>query len=442
MEKCSYTSKNQVYARLSKKLLKDNLEEIAKLITHEHGKTIVDSRGDIFRGIEVVESCASLSSLLQGETIENLATGVDTYSYRHPLGVWAGVCPFNFPAMIPLWMFPLAITCGNTYILKPSERVTATSEMLIHLLEKTGIPKGVVNVVNGGAETVTNIWNHGEIKAISFVGSNRAGEYIYREGCKNGKRVQSNMGAKNHCIILPDADKEDAINAIIGAWFGSTGQRWMAISVVVLVGETRDWLPDIIEKAKKLKVGSGYDPSVDIAPMNSKEALKRVGVYIETGSKDAKLVLDGRNVKVHEYPKGNFIGPTIIDHVSPGMDWYDEEIFGPVMLIWYVDGFQDAIDFVNSNRYGNGTAIFTRSGSAARKFQREIEVGQVGINLPIPVPLPMFSFTGNKDSFMGSHNFYGKSGVHFFTQLKTITSRWKEESDKAYSISTAMPTMR
>lgn len=424
------------------KLLKDNTDEIAGLITQEHGKTLIDSKGDVFRGTEVVESCANLTSLLQGETIENLATGVDTYSYRHPLGVCAGVCPFNFPAMIPLWMFPMAITCGNTYVFKPSERVTATSEFLVHLLEKTGVPKGVVNVVNGGRDTVTHICQHPDIKAISFVGSNNAGEYIYKEGSKHGKRVQSNMGAKNHCIVLPDADKEDCINALVGAAFGSTGQRCMAISVVVLVGETKNWVPEFIEKAKKLKVGPGNDPTVDIAPMNSEESLKRVERLIESGSKEARLLLDGRGVKVAGFPKGNFIGPSIIDNVSPGMECYDEEIFGPVMIITYVDTYKDAIDLVNSNRYGNGTAIFTRSGSAARKFQREIEAGQVGINLPIPVPLPMFSFTGNKNSFMGSNNFYGKSGVSFFTQWKTITSRWREESDKVYSVSTAMPTMK
>lgn len=424
------------------KLLKENTDELAKLITMEHGKTLIDARGDIFRGTEVVESTASFASHLQGETLENLATGVDTYSYRHPLGVCAGICPFNFPAMIPLWMYPVAITCGNTYILKPSERVSATSELLIHLLEKSGVPKGVVNVVNGGRDTVTHICQHPDIKAISFVGSNPAGEYIFTEGSKHGKRVQSNMGAKNHCIVLPDADKEDCLNALVGACFGSTGQRCMAISVIVLVGDAQKWIPELVEKAKKLKVGAGTDNTVDISPMNSKEALERAERLIESGAKDGKLLLDGRGIKVDGYPDGNWIGPSVIDNVTPGMECYDEEIFAPVMLIVRADSFHDAIELVNKNRYGNGTAIFTRSGSAARLFQREIEGGQVGINLPIPVPLPMFSFTGNKASFWGQNNFYGKSGVHFYTQWKTITSRWREEKDEAYSVSTAMPTMK
>jgi malonate-semialdehyde dehydrogenase (acetylating)/methylmalonate-semialdehyde dehydrogenase len=396
----------------------------------------------VFRGTEVVESTASFSSHILGESLENLATGVDTYSYRHPLGVCAGVCPFNFPAMIPLWMFPVAITCGNTFVMKPSERVSTTNELLIDLLEKSGVPKGVVNVVNGGSDTVTNICQHPDIKAISFVGSNPAGEYIYSEGSKHGKRVQSNMGAKNHCIVLPDADKEDCLNALTGATFGSTGQRCMAISVTVLVGEAQQWVDELVEKAKKLKVGPGNDETVDIPPLNSAEALERAEKLIEEGSKGGKLLLDGRKPKIDGYPKGNWIGPTVIDHVKPGMSCYDEEIFAPVMLIVRCETYQEAIDLVNSNRYGNGAAIFTKSGSAARKFQREIDAGQVGINLPIPVPLPMFSFTGNKNSFLGQNNFYGKAGVNFFTQWKTITSRWREESDEAYSVSTAMPTMK
>jgi malonate-semialdehyde dehydrogenase (acetylating)/methylmalonate-semialdehyde dehydrogenase len=424
------------------KLLKENSEEIAKLITHEHGKTLIDSRGDAFRGYEVVESTASFSSHMLGESLENVAKGVDTYSYRHPLGVCAGVAPFNFPAMIPLWMFPVAITCGNTFVMKPSERVGTTMELLIDLLDKAGIPKGVVNVVNGGKDTVTDICQHEDIKAISFVGSNVAGEYIFTEGSKHGKRVQSNMGAKNHCIVLPDADKEDTLNAISGATFGSTGQRCMALAVVVLVGDAQKWVPDLVEKAKSLKIGPGHDETVDIAPLNSPEALRKVERLIESGVKGGEILLDGRNPKVEGYPKGNWIGPTVIDHVRPGMDCYDEEIFGPVMLIVRCDSFQEAIDFCNSNKYGNGTAIFTKSGSAARKFQRTTDSGQIGINLPIPVPLPMFSFTGSKNSFLGQNNFYGKSGVHFFTQQKTITSRWREETDAEYGMSTAMPIMK
>eukprot|EP00343_Euplotes_focardii_P012305 CAMPEP_0205833984 /NCGR_PEP_ID=MMETSP0206-20130828/50434_1 /ASSEMBLY_ACC=CAM_ASM_000279 /TAXON_ID=36767 /ORGANISM="Euplotes focardii, Strain TN1" /LENGTH=344 /DNA_ID=CAMNT_0053140793 /DNA_START=477 /DNA_END=1511 /DNA_ORIENTATION=+ len=344
--------------------------------------------------------------------------------------------------MIPLWMYPVAITCGNTYILKPSERVSTTTELLIDLLEKSGVPKGVVNVVNGGKETVTQICQHPDIKAISFVGSNQAGEYIYKEGSKHGKRVQSNMGAKNHCIVLPDADKEDTLNALIGATFGSTGQRCMALAVTVMVGDAQDWVPELVAKAQELKVGPGNDETVDIAPLSSKEALLKVERLIESGARNGKLLLDGRNVKVEGYPEGNWIGPTVIDNVTPGMECYDEEIFGPVMLIVRAKTHQEAIDIVNSNKYGNGAAIFTRSGNAARKFQREIEAGQIGINLPIPVPLPMFSFTGNKASFWGQNNFYGKSGANFCTQWKTVTSRWREESEDVYKVSTAMPTMK
>lgn len=333
------------------------------------------------------------------------------------------------------------MTCGNTFVMKPSERVANTTVRLIELLEEAGAPKGVVNVVNGGAETVTHICQHPDIKAISFVGSNRAGEYIWREGSKHGKRVQSNMGAKNHAVILPDADKEDTLNAIVGASFGSSGQRCMALTVVVLVGESQEWIPEIVERAKNLKVGAGVE-DLDICPMNSKSGLEKVEYLIGEGEKEATLLLDGRNIKVDGYPNGNFVGASIIDNVQPGMKVYDEEIFGPVMCIVRCDTFQDAIDLVNENPYGNGTAIFTRSGSAARKYQREIESGQVGINLPIPVPLPMFSFTGNKNSILGPSNFYGKEGLRFNTQWKTITSRWRDEGEDVYSTSTAMPTMK
>lgn len=426
------------YARL----VKENTDEIAELIVAEHGKTLADAKGDVFRGFEVVEHCQSMTSLLMGETMENVATGVDLYSFRNPLGVCAGIAPFNFPAMIPLWMYTMGITCGNTYIMKPSEKVANTSMRLIELLEQAGAPKGVVNLVHGGAETVTQICQHPDIKAISFVGGNQAGEYIWQEGSKHGKRVQSNMGAKNHAVILPDADKEDTLNALIGAAFGSCGQRCMALPVVVMVGEAAEWVPEIVERAKKMRISAGID-DLDMGPMNTKEALGRVEGYIQKGvDEGADLLLDGRGVTVADYPQGNFVGPTVFDNVKPGMKIYDEEIFGPVLCVVRAESFDEAIKLVNDNEYGNGTAIFTRSGSAARKYQREIESGQVGINLPIPVPLPMFSFTGNKNSILGSSNFYGKSGMHFFTQQKTITSRWRDEGDDIYSSSLAMPTMK
>jgi malonate-semialdehyde dehydrogenase (acetylating)/methylmalonate-semialdehyde dehydrogenase len=401
------------------------------MITAEHGKSIIDSKGDIFRGFEVVEHACSFTSLAMGETVENVARNVDIYSYRAPLGVCAGICPFNFPAMIPLWMYPLSITLGNTYVLKPSEKVAGTAEILIDLLEQSGVPKGVVNVVQGGKDTVTQICEHPDIKAVSFVGGNQAGEYIYRTASNHGKRAQVNMGAKNHAIIMPDADKDDAINAMIGACFGSAGQRCMAISVSVMVGESQDWIPEIVERTKGLTIGAGVD-NKDISPLNTRAALERAHKIIAQSEKDgSKILLDGRNPKVPGYPNGNFLGATIIDHSGPGLASYDEEIFSPVMVIVRVDTMQEAINLINSNKYGNGVAIFTRSGGNARKFQHEIQAGQIGINLPIPVPLPMFSFTGNKASMWGTSNFYGKGAVAFNTQWKTITARWKEETDEA-----------
>ena len=310
------------------------------------------------------------------------------------------------------------------------------------LLKESGVPDGVVNVVQGGKATVTDICTHPDIRAISFVGGNKAGEYIYETSAKHGKRAQVNMGAKNHAIVMPDAEKDDAINALIGACFGSTGQRCMAISVAILVGDAQQWIPDIVEKTRKLTVGPG-SANVDISPLYTKDAKERVERLItESEKKGAKILLDGRGYKVQGYEKGNFVGPTVIDHTGPGNPAYDEEIFGPVMSLVRVNTTQEAIDLINSNKYGNGVAIFTRSGNTARKFQHEIEAGQIGINLPIPVPLPMFSFTGNKDSFYGVSNFYGKGAVQFYTQWKTITARWKEDSEEAQKLQTHFPTMK
>ena len=411
------------------------------MITKEHGKSLLDAKGDVFRGYEVVEHACSFGSLGMGESVENVAKNVDIYSYRNPLGVCAGICPFNFPAMIPLWMYPLAITLGNTFVLKPSEKVAGTTEILIDLLEQSGVPKGVVNVVQGGKETVTQICEHPDIRAVSFVGGNEAGEYIYRTASHHGKRAQVNMGAKNHAIVMPDAEKEDAINAMIGACFGSSGQRCMAISVAVMVGEAQEWIPEIVEKTKGLSVGPGAE-NKDIAPMITKASKMRAEAIIATSENNgSKILLDGRGVKVPGYEKGNFIGPTIIDYAELGMPCIEDEIFAPVMVIVRKDTIQEAIEFINSNRYGNGVAIFTKSGGHARKFQHEIEAGQIGINLPIPVPLPMFSFTGNKASMWGTSNFYGKGAISFYTQWKTITSRWKEESDEATKLQTHFPPM-
>jgi len=422
-------------------LLKQHSDDLCREINREHGKSLVDAAGDVFRGYECVEHSCSFNSLTQGETIQGAATGIDIYSFREPLGVVAGIAPYNFPAMIPLWMYPLSITLGNTFVLKPSEKVPGTTEIMIDLLKQSGVPDGVVNVVHGAHDTVNRICDHPDIKAVSFVGANTAGEHIYTRASAKGKRAQCNMGAKNHSIVMPDCDKEDALNALTGACFGSTGQRCMAISVVVLVGDAQKWVPELVEKAKTLKVGPGID-NFDICPLNSVDHLKRVEALIADGEKNGELLLDGRGVKVAGYPKGNWVGPTIIDHCKAGMACYDEEIFGPVMNIVRVDTVQEAIDFINANKWGNGTSIFTKNGHVARKYQNEIEAGQVGINLPIPVPLPMFSFTGNKASMWGNANFYGKGAVTFNTQWKTITARWKEESAEAMELTTKFPALK
>jgi malonate-semialdehyde dehydrogenase (acetylating)/methylmalonate-semialdehyde dehydrogenase len=423
--------------------LRENSEELAKIITREQGKTLIDARGDVQRGLEVVEHTLSFASIMMGETSENISRGIDLYSYRVPLGVCAGIAPFNFPVMIPLWMFPVGITCGNTYILKPSEKVAGASSLLAQLLQDIKLPKGVVNLVHGGHDTVNNIIQHPSIRSISFVGSNQAGEYIYENGSKYGKRVQSNMGAKNHGIILPDADKEEALNALAGAAFGATGQRCMALTTAVFVGEAQNWIPDLAERVKKLKVSIGTDEGVDLGPLVDAGLKERVIGHINQAEKEgAKIPLDGRGFVHPKYTKGNFVGPTILDHVTPEMTCYKEEIFGPVLCVVRVNTFDEAINLVNNNRWGNGCSLFTRSGPHARKFQHEIHAGQVGINIPIPVPLPMFSFTGNKDSFRGDLNFYGKAGVLFYTQQKTITARWREETDERTKLSTAFPVMK
>lgn len=423
--------------------LKENHEELAKAITREQGKTLIDARGDVQRGLEVVEHTLSFASIMMGETSENVSRNIDLYSYRVPLGVCAGIAAFNFPVMIPLWMYPVGITCGNTYILKPSEKVAGASMILAQLLQDIKLPKGVVNFVHGAHDTVNNIVEHPSIRSISFVGGNQAGEYIYEKGSKNGKRVQSNMGAKNHGIILPDADKEEALNALVGAAFGASGQRCMALTTAVFVGESQNWIPELIEKAKKLKISIGTDEGVDLGPLCDAPLKERVlGLINDAEKEGANIPLDGRGFIHPQYPKGNFVGPTLLDNVKPHMRCYKEEIFGPVLCVVRLDTLNEAIEFINNNRWGNGCALFTRSGPNARKFQHEIAAGQIGINLPIPVPLPMFSFTGNKDSFRGDLNFYGKAGVMFYTQQKTITARWKEDHEEASKMSTAMPIMK
>jgi len=406
-------------------LLKEHHDEIAEILSSETGKTFEDAKGDVWRGIEVVEHAANIPSLMMGETVENVAREIDTYSYTQPLGVCAGITPFNFPAMIPLWMFPMAIASGNTFILKPSEQDPLTPTRLAELFEEAGAPKGVLQVVHGGKEQVDVLLTDPAIKAVSFVGSVPVGRYIYETGTRNMKRVQSFAGAKNHMVILPDADKNQVVKALVGASVGAAGQRCMAISVAVFVGEAQEWIPEVKEALAAVRPGAWNDKGANYGPIISKQAKQRVESLITRGEEEgAKLLLDGRNCTVDGLPDGNWVGPTLFAGVKPEMDVYKEEIFGPVLACMEVDTLEDAINLVNDSPYGNGTSIFTSSGGAARRYQHEIEVGQVGINVPIPVPLPFFSFTGWKGSFYGDQHAYGKQAVKFYTETKTITCRW------------------
>ncbi|MFJ2532069.1 CoA-acylating methylmalonate-semialdehyde dehydrogenase [Pseudomonas helmanticensis] len=409
-------------------LIREHSKRIAVVLSAEQGKTIADAEGDIFRGLEVVEHACSIGSLQMGEFAENVAGGVDTYTLRQPIGVCAGITPFNFPAMIPLWMFPMAIACGNTFVLKPSEQDPLSTMLLVELAIEAGVPAGVLNVVHGGKDVVDGLCTHKDIKAVSFVGSTAVGTHVYDLAGKHGKRVQSMMGAKNHAVVLADANREQALNALVGAGFGAAGQRCMATSVVVLVGAAKQWLPDLKALAQKLTVNAGNEPGTDVGPVISKKAKARILDLIESGIKEgAKLELDGRDIKVPGYEQGNFVGPTLFSGVTTDMQIYTQEIFGPVLVVLEVDTLDQAIALVNANPFGNGTGLFTQSGAAARKFQTEIDVGQVGINIPIPVPVPFFSFTGSRGSKLGDLGPYGKQVVQFYTQTKTVTARWFDD---------------
>ncbi|WP_201607327.1 CoA-acylating methylmalonate-semialdehyde dehydrogenase [Psychrobacter okhotskensis] len=408
-------------------LIRDHMDELAEILTAEQGKTIADARGDVFRGLEVVEHAAGIANLQIGDFVENVASGVDTYSIWQPLGVCAGITPFNFPAMIPLWMFPMAIATGNTFILKPSEQDPMVTMRLVELAVEAGVPEGVLNVVHGGKATVDAICDHPDIKAVSFVGSTAVGKHVYERASKSGKRAQCMMGAKNHGVILPDANKEQTLNQLAGAAFGAAGQRCMALSVVVLVGAAGEWIDDIKAKATGLVVSAGKHDK-DLGPLISPAAKARVEHLIDTGVEEgASLILDGRGITVEGYEKGNFVGPTIFDNVTADMQIYQQEIFGPVLCIMRAADLDEAIELLNANPHGNGTAIFTQSGAAAHKFQQDVQVGQIGINLPIPVPLPMFSFSGSRASKLGDLGPYGKQAVQFYTQTKTVTARWFDD---------------
>ena len=420
-------------------LIRANAKKIAQVLTAEQGKTLADAEGDIQRGLEVVEHACSIGTLQMGEYTEGVARGVDTYTLQQPLGVCAGITPFNFPAMIPLWMFPMAIVCGNTFVLKPSEQDPLSTMMLVELAIEAGIPAGVLNVVHGGKEVVDALCTHQDIKAISFVGSTAVGTHVYNLAGQHGKRVQSMMGAKNHVVVMPDANKEQTLNAMVGAAFGAAGQRCMALSVAVMVGDSKHWINELVAKAKTLSVNAGHEPNTDIGPVISPRAKARVIELITSGvEQGAELLLDGRGIQVKGYEQGNFVGATIFSQVSTDMRIYKEEIFGPVLAIICVDTLDEAIELVNANPFGNGVGLFTQSGAVARTFQNRIDIGQVGINIPIPVPVPFFSFTGSRGSKLGDLGPYGKQAVQFYTQTKTITSRWFEDSQDVGEVNTTI----
>ncbi|GMP38829.1 hypothetical protein CsSME_00009947 [Camellia sinensis var. sinensis] len=410
-------------------LIRRDIDKLALNITTEQGKTLKDAYSEVLRGLEVVEHACGTASLQMGEFASNVPNGIDTYSIREPLGVCAGICPFNFPAMIPLWMFPIAVTCGNTFILKPSEKDPGASIILAELAMEAGLPNGVLSIVHGTNEIMNAICDDDDIKAISFVGSDTAGRYLDARASASGKRVQSNMGAKNPAIVLPDANMDATLNALVAAGFGAAGQRCMAISAVIFVGSSNSWEDKLVERAKSLKVNAGTEPDADLGPVISKQAKEHVCRLIQNGiDSGARLALDGRNIVVPRYELGNFIAPTILSDVRIDMECYKEEIYGPVLLCMEADNLEEAINIVNRNKYGNGASIFTTSGAAARKFQTEVEAGQVGINVPVAAPLPFFSFTGSKASFAGDLNFLGKAGVQFYTHIKTVTQQWKDFS--------------
>jgi malonate-semialdehyde dehydrogenase (acetylating) / methylmalonate-semialdehyde dehydrogenase len=424
-----------------RELMERNQKALATVISEEHGKVFLDAMGEVQRGIEVIEFAAGAPHLLKGSHSESVGRGVDAYSRREPVGVCAGITPFNFPAMVPLWMFPVALVCGNTFILKPSEKDPSASIAMAELLKEAGLPEGVFSVVHGDKEAVDAILHHPGIHAVSFVGSTPIAKYIYTTAAANGKRVQALGGAKNHAVVLPDADLEFAADALVGAAYGSAGERCMAISAVVAVGEAGDRLvATLAEKAKTLKIGPGTSENMDMGPLVTCAHRDKVQGYIDTGvTEGARLVVDGRGLKVPGCETGFFLGPTLFDHVKPEMTIYKDEIFGPVLVVVRVNTLDEAIELVNRNPYGNGTALFTNSGGAARRFEEQIEVGMVGINVPIPVPMAFYSFGGWKQSLFGDLHVHGTEGIAFYTRTKAVTSRWPKGD--VVSSAFIMPTL-
>ncbi|AYY15571.1 CoA-acylating methylmalonate-semialdehyde dehydrogenase [Actinobacteria bacterium YIM 96077] len=400
--------------------------ELAEIIADEHGKVVSDALGEVQRGQEVIEFACGIPHLLKGEYSDQVSTGVDMFSFREPLGVVAGITPFNFPVMVPMWMHPIAIACGNTFVLKPSERDPSASMLVAELWAEAGLPDGVFNVVHGDKSAVDAVLDHPEISAVSFVGSTPIARYIHQRASANGKRVQALGGAKNHAIVMPDADVDFASDHMVAAAFGSAGERCMAISAAVTVGDAGDGLVDAVTaKAEKVRVGPGRDPASEMGPVITAQARDRIVGLIESGAEQgARLTVDGREYAVDGYDGGFWVGPTVIDRVTPQMDVYQEEIFGPVLSVVRVDSVDDAIALINANPYGNGTAIFTSSGEAARRFQRGVQVGMVGINVPIPVPMAYYSFGGWKESLYGDKHVHGPEGISFYTRAKVVTSRW------------------
>ena len=425
-----------------KELIERDLEKLAALISSEHGKVVSDARGEVTRGLEVVEFACGIPHLLKGEYSEQVGTGVDSYSMRQPLGVCAGITPFNFPAMVPMWMFPIAIACGNTFVLKPSERDPSAGIHLARLLKEAGLPDGVFNVVHGDKVAVDALLTDPRIAAVSFVGSTPIAEYIYRTGTSSGKRVQALGGAKNHLVVMPDADLDQAVDALTGAAYGAAGERCMAISVAVAVGGVADALVErLAQRAQALKINAGTDEAAEMGPLVTKQHLDKVTGYVSAGlAEGAKLVVDGRGVKVPGHEKGFFLGGCLFDHVRPDMSIYQQEIFGPVLSVVRVPDFETAVDLVNQHEYGNGVSIFTRDGDAAREFSTRVQIGMVGVNVPIPVPMAFHSFGGWKRSLFGDHCVHGPEGVRFYTHLKTITSRWPTGIRKGAEF--VMPTMK
>ncbi len=410
-----------------KALVEEHMDELAELVSREHGKTLSDARGSVTRGLEVVEFACGISQMLKGEFSADVGTGVDSHAARHPLGVVAGITPFNFPAMVPMWMFPMAIACGNTFVLKPSEKVPSCALRLVELLEEAGAHPGVLNVVNGDKVAVDTLLADPAVQAVSFVGSTPIAEYVYRTGTANGKRVQALGGAKNHMVVMPDADLEQATDALMGAAFGSAGERCMAVSVAVAVGQpVGDALIERLRpRVESLRIGPYTDPDADMGPLITRQHYEKVRGYIDLGIKEgAELVVDGRGFSLQGYENGNFIGGSIFDRVTRDMRIYKEEIFGPVLSVVRADNYEEALGLVNDHELGNGAAIFTRDGDAAHDFSTRARIGMVGVNVPIPVPVAYHSFGGWKRSLFGDHHMHGPEGVRFYTRLKTVTERW------------------